>query len=198
MNRTLMMSVTVLCLVLAGCSSAAEEPEAASTDVFDASTGAPVYKTTATVTPATDSQLSSVGDDAQLDDSPAKIFLTSPDKTNFLILVPMANAKTNFKVSDIMWVRNGIPQKKKSWNWSDLSEGDIFWAKYASKWDIKVRLGNPVSSWSDLLDAEIDDVLEHDLGKHNNVKMTEDWYFISEAEASKTMTLPAKCEECFN
>jgi len=105
------------------------------------------------------------------------IYITSPDKTNYIILVPDPEAKTNFKVAHIGWVKNGVPQKKPGFNYSDLSEGDIFWAKYAGKYDIKVRLNKSVSSWEDLLSSDIISVLEHDLGRHNNIKMTTDWYF---------------------
>jgi hypothetical protein len=164
-----LLLVLMLVVALFGCgASENESPESPepTKDPFGASTGGAM------------GQPSNEAMSQMQNQQPAEmVYLTSPDQTSFIIFVPKPDAETNFKVTDIVWIKNGVPQRKPSFKYSDLSEGDIFWEKYSSKWDIKVKLDKPVASWGELVNSDIIKVLEHDLGKNNNIKMTEDWYF---------------------
>ena len=80
-----------------------------------------------------------------------------------------------------MWRKsNGDVVRRKSFYWVTPRNRDpdnIFWVKYSSKFDIKLVLDRPVTSWQDLLSATIEDVEEDDYGKRDILKIDNTWYF---------------------
>ena len=190
-SKSVIWITVLVCLLILGCNGSQEsESNAAGKDPFAATTGAPVYKgepsasgngSSATPTPTSSLQGASEYDGA------SPIVVRSPNGKSFVIFEPNPAMKTPFQVKKVSWVNN-CKLKEKNFVWSDMSEGNIFWVKYASKFDVKLKLDREVQSWTDLLEAQIvkgpstkkgsrESILEDDYGKHNNINMNHDWYF---------------------
>lgn len=200
-SKWLIWLISLTLLLVIGCSGPGDTEETKS-DPFAASTGGTNYKPSSTPS-GQGSESNSVSPSNQGSnsyDGSMPIFLRSEDGKSFVIFEPNPQLKTPFQVKKVSWVNN-CKLKTHNFIWSDLSKGDIFWVKYASKLDVKVKLNKPVSSWADLLTAQIvkgpetkkgrrQSILEDDFGKHNNIKMTHDWYF---TQASPYMDAGSPC-----
>ena len=111
------------------------------------------------------------------------VYLRSEGGETFLILKPdyKPKKKQKFAASEVMWRKsNGDVVRRKSFYWVTPRNRDpdnIFWLKYSSKFDIKLVLDRPVTTWQDLLSATIEDVKEDDYGKRDILKIDNTWYF---------------------
>jgi hypothetical protein len=160
-------------LVLFGCGSSSDEPA----DPFGAATG------------MKGSQAMSSSDSSGEQPPHTKpVYLRNEDGNRFVILVPDPNAITPFGVTMVTSVRKNAGgkcvAKAHQFKWSDLSAkefkkfpGDIFWVKYASKFDIKVQLDTAVASWQELIDSDVLAVFKDNYGKRGYLNMDNTWYF---------------------
>ena len=155
-------------------------------DVFKSSTGGTNYKGSETTTNPADSctPTKPVMPNASIQSEwQGPIFLVS-DGDTFVSIIPdlKPHKKYKFTATDVYWAKkNGdIIRRVKSFYWvmpDEILPDAIFWLKYSGKFDIKLNLDKPFTSWASLFDANILTILEDDFGKNNNLGINNCWYF---------------------
>jgi len=106
------------------------------------------------------------------------IFLRNEMGDSSVAITLNTDGPTDFKVGDVYWnMPNNTIKSGPGGTWSNLSSGNVFWVKYASKFDIKLVLNQSADPWPSLIQAEILEIHEDDFGKHNNLEIDNSWYF---------------------